>query len=779
MKAWYSRAVLLLGNGSILYCTLGLILISLVMIGAGCRRSTDRANLSVLRTVRQVLSLSPDDAELGHPVLVRGVITYYFADSNTLIIQDSTGGILIQKPQTGAALKMGDEVEVQGSSGRGEPFNLVISSALRVLDAGELPNPEKLTLRDLASGAECYRWVEAEGIVRSATLDNDAQLTLDVAVDGGRVQARIAEHSGLDFDSFVYSRVRIRGVARSVFNARGEAIRFQLMVASLDSVVVEERSAENPFSIVAQSIGAFLRVAASEYSGHRVRVHGVVARQEQGSELVIRDETGELLVNTSQMTSVQPGSQVDVLGFPSAMSGNVFFEDATFRQMDAGSTGNVSTSPVAAGSLALLTTVDQIHKLSPEEAKRNYPVRLRCVVTYYEPLWHFAFIQDSTAGIFMDLRGERGIRLEPGQLVEVEGQSGPGDFAPVLIRPRLRVVGKAPMPIAGRLSLENLFSGVQDSNWVEAEGIVQTVKNDAEHALLGIVSGSRKFKALVPGFATGKLPTHLVDSRVRIRGACGTLFNGKRQLIGIQIFVPGIDYVTVEEPAPVNSFDIPVRPINTLLRFTPGESVGHRVRSSRCCHAFALIGFGLHQGWNQRAARKHGTSTRRWLRGSGGYDRIRRGRRLLTRPGRCPVSEDCLGTAADSDLNNRRGSAERQLSLTTRQHRSTLAGAPRGINRAGPDAPVRKLYFQRIYGRRTWQRGACFAAQRQPVAIDRGVSRRGGSVPGEQFRSYLYSVFSFASALTVRRCRRHKCALVDSQTCPGILAAMTVFILGS
>ncbi|HEV8486816.1 MAG TPA: response regulator [Blastocatellia bacterium] len=578
MKAWYSRAVLLLGNCSILPSILFLMLIPLVMTGAGCRKSRDKANLSVLTTVRQVLSLSPDDAERGHPVLVHGVITYYFGDSNMLIIQDSTGAILIGKPQTGTALKTGQEVEVQGSSGRGEPFNLVISSAVRILGAGELPDPEKLSLSVLASGAESYRWVEAEGIVRSATLENDAQLSLDIATDGGRVQARVAEHSGLDFDSFIDSRVRIRGAFRSVFNARGEAIRFQLMVSSLDSVVVEERSPEDPFSIGSQSIGAFLRRAPTEYSGHRVRVHGVVARQEQGSELVIRDETGELLVNTSQMTSVQPGSQVDVLGFPSATKGNVVFEDATFRQTNARATGKVSTSSVAQGSLALLTTVDQIHKLSPEEAKRNYPVHLRCVVTYYEPLWHFAFIQDSTAGIFMDLRAEKGLRIEPGQLVEVDGQSGPGDFAPVLIRPRLRVVGKAPMPTAGHLSLEELFSGMQDSNWVEAEGIVQTIRNDAEHALLGIVSGSRKFKALVPGFASGKLPTHLIDSKVRIRGACGTLFNGKRQLVGIQVFVPGIDYVTVEEPAPVNSFDIPVRPINTLLRFTPGESVGHRVR---------------------------------------------------------------------------------------------------------------------------------------------------------------------------------------------------------
>ena len=42
--------------------------------------------------------------------------------------------------------------------------------------------------------------------------------------------------------------------------------------------------------------------------------------------------------------------------------------------------------------------------------------------------------------------------------------------------------------------------------------------------------------------------------------------------------MPGIDQVAVIEAAPKDPFSMPVRAMDTLLQFTPGESAGHRVR---------------------------------------------------------------------------------------------------------------------------------------------------------------------------------------------------------
>ena len=48
--------------------------------------------------------------------------------------------------------------------------------------------------------------------------------------------------------------------------------------------------------------------------------------------------------------------------------------------------------------LPILTRIEQIRKLSTEQAERKYPVRLQGVVTYFDPFSESMFIQDGTGG---------------------------------------------------------------------------------------------------------------------------------------------------------------------------------------------------------------------------------------------------------------------------------------------------------------------------------------------------------------------------------------------
>ena len=129
-----------------------------------------------------------------------------------------------------------------------------------------------------------------------------------------------------------------------------------------------------------------------------------------------------------------------------------------------------------------------------------------------------------------------------------------------------------------RVSISELFSGVYDSQWSEAEGIVQSVDKLGADALVLIASGSYTFRVSLPGLGDQPLPTHLVDARVRMVGACVTIYNEKRQLLGISLRVPGWDQVTVVEPAGADAGTLPVHAINTLMQFSPGKVAGHRVR---------------------------------------------------------------------------------------------------------------------------------------------------------------------------------------------------------
>lgn len=230
----------------------------------------------------------------------------------------------------------------------------------------------------------------------------------------------------------------------------------------------------------------------------------------------------------------------------------------------------------AAKDRAPLTEAAQVRGLTPEQARLGYRVHLRGVVTYFNPAEGDLFVQDSTAGIWADVLHTKQTAA-PGDLVDLEGVSSAPDFAPQVSNPHWTVVGRAPMPAARRVSFRRMASTIEDSQWVEAEGVVRLAREEDEHLSLFIVMEDGRLEANIPGVPES-VGRSLVDAKVRLHGACGALFNDKRQLTGVVLYVPSLAEVHVEEPAPADPFGAPIRPIASVLQFSPKEGFDHRVR---------------------------------------------------------------------------------------------------------------------------------------------------------------------------------------------------------
>ena len=234
--------------------------------------------------------------------------------------------------------------------------------------------------------------------------------------------------------------------------------------------------------------------------------------------------------------------------------------------------------PVPASvALPLLTRAEQVRQLSADQAERGYPVRLRGVVTYFDSESPDLFVQDSTAGIWVDLGNSTKLSLRAGELVEVKGVSSAGDFAPQVSRPRVRILGEASLPLARTVTFDRMASGGEDSQWVQLEGIVHSARAVEGHLVLDIAVGGGRLRARVPNFHE-PASTALMDAKVLLQGACGAVFNNRNQLTGVQLLVPRLAYVKIEERAPADPFTLPTRSIGTLMRFTPSGTSGHRVR---------------------------------------------------------------------------------------------------------------------------------------------------------------------------------------------------------
>jgi signal transduction histidine kinase len=182
-------------------------------------------------------------------------------------------------------------------------------------------------------------------------------------------------------------------------------------------------------------------------------------------------------------------------------------------------------------------------------------------------------VQDETQGIYVRVAYPQAT-LPAGKRVEVEGVTGPGQFAPIVDRPRITTLGWARLPVPRRVSLEQLLTGAADSQWIEVEGLVVR-RVEAERLLLA--AGDYRFPAWVPIAEMQPPPLHLLNARVRVRGVSNVFFNRQRQVAGIGLNVPTLRQVTVTEAAP-DPAAMSVSPISSLLRFSPDGSAGRLVR---------------------------------------------------------------------------------------------------------------------------------------------------------------------------------------------------------
>ena len=122
-----------------------------------------------------------------------------------------------------------------------------------------------------------------------------------------------------------------------------------------------------------------------------------------------------------------------------------------------------------------LRTAAAVRSLTAQEAQQQRRVRLRGVVTFSNEGFFSHFVQDETAGIYLTTSTNLPA-LVPGQLVEVEGVTGAGEFAPVVIPRGVKVLGEAPLPAAQLASIEELMGGQKDSQFIEVRGIVRSVQ---------------------------------------------------------------------------------------------------------------------------------------------------------------------------------------------------------------------------------------------------------------------------------------------------------------
>jgi signal transduction histidine kinase len=244
---------------------------------------------------------------------------------------------------------------------------------------------------------------------------------------------------------------------------------------------------------------------------------------------------------------------------------------------------NFVAGQIVRQSLPVLTNVAQIRALSPNEARRNYPVRLHGVVVYCSQKVPGNFtLLDATASVFVMGVHTNYHGVTRGQIVELEGVSEMVESASPWVRLlRLQLAGETEIPPPRAVTYDQLAGSNEDSQWVEVRGIIRSVSKvrfpAPEPLAIRLAMGGNQLIVRVEKYDWEQLQT-LRDAEVRIRGQCFYFINDKGQIFNLRLSAQEMADIQVVRPAPENPFASPIRLVNQLMLANPEGRSEHRVR---------------------------------------------------------------------------------------------------------------------------------------------------------------------------------------------------------
>ncbi len=235
---------------------------------------------------------------------------------------------------------------------------------------------------------------------------------------------------------------------------------------------------------------------------------------------------------------------------------------------------------------APLSTCAAVRALPPREAARGLPVLIRGVVTLVPADAPGKITIDDGTGIWVSApvgSAAEAIILQAhvGDVLEIDGRTHEGHFAPTIVPERVRPTGRAPLPQPRHLTHLSLETGMHDSQRVMINGIVQAAENlprTGRTELRLLVSTPTGPFTFLLYHGSGQPAAELIDSEVSLTGVFLAYFNSRRQFLGVRVFTNDLGDVRIVRPPPADAFAAPEVPLADATNFSPQGGDFHRRR---------------------------------------------------------------------------------------------------------------------------------------------------------------------------------------------------------
>jgi len=284
---------------------------------AGVLPAALAAEQAPLGTVAAVHSLSHEQASRGLPVDLQATVTYFRWYEKTLFIQEGDEGVYVNAA-TDLRLQPGDVIRVRGTTS--DSFNpIIISSDIRLLGHGKLPEPIPAVWASLIRAQYDCRWVKVRGTIALAEMSRTSGrvvIHLVLAMDGGMADLLVDNHDPSELKGLQGSQVEMTAVAGELFDGKMEQTGVLLHMPSFAYMNILKQSPADPWSIPLTPMDKVLSGNNIEDSTPRVRVEGTLTYYRQIEMAVLQSGTESIRVQTSQLDQLNVGDRVEAIGVP-------------------------------------------------------------------------------------------------------------------------------------------------------------------------------------------------------------------------------------------------------------------------------------------------------------------------------------------------------------------------------------------------------------------------------------------------------------------------------
>ncbi|PTY08519.1 hypothetical protein DB347_02755 [Opitutaceae bacterium EW11] len=524
------------------------------------------SGLSPITSLHQVWTLPPQEHDMVHRIEAEAEVVYY--DPSWYLLWIRSGGVTtwIDTARKPLPIRTGQLVRIEGGYVPAEGLD---ADRLRIKILGQAPPqpPVKMSFRD----EEIIRKHETDRVVFDAYVNSQKEmdpehLHLRTIANGRQVEVTIWLEKREAVPDLRQAMVRITGLLVSKRDPTGQITSVDIWVNRSSDVQLVHWIDDDPgFKLAPTPAEAWPGLPADK----TVRFVGTVHSKPSGEGFLLRDETGQIEVRSPQQVPYKVGDTVEAIGLPMSSGTERLLIEAISRPA-AG--GPKRAHPTERG-LPKLRLAEQVLELGSDEAARGYPLEISGVVLWSSPSASYFFLADASGSV----RVERNISARSpntGDSVKLKGISGVGGFSPVVLASSWIETGTMNLPEPRRVTLEQALTGVEEAQWIELGGVVREVVRDAAWTRLQLTTLAGDFSALVAEVVE---PAKLEGAIVRVRGVCSAVANERRQLVGVELDVPSLEYVEIEEAKPADLFSVPSRSIASLREYSPLQLSNRRV----------------------------------------------------------------------------------------------------------------------------------------------------------------------------------------------------------